>query len=445
MLALIAARNRFSRLRAPARVTAEQQKPQHRDPSRFLPDAARALLVRLLTGKDVKMSDMIALAVVRAIRNSGLGLHPFDYSRLESFIAQFADELGPEERQWLKAVRPNRKQASSAYDEGPVSEENLAQAGKVQKLAFLRDLRRTDPDKARRLIEQLLPTEAANSRAELVALIGIGLSEADNAFLQNLAADRAQSVRDSAVMLLARLPGTSAYQKKLEQLKDRIEAKKAGLLRRRVVFSLRSSLKPNAAFDPLHAMNENKEMFEGLRLADIAAILDVEVDDLIAGSAESADLGHLLLGCALLEGRQRELEAFSPLFAGDVSHQTAFLFADLLPRLPEVGRKAFLDLAFSPGKWSSLPSSSVFVQLYAAFGEPLPRQIATALMQSSPWREAMRHDGDEMHSRRVEEIAPLIPRSLSEQFVADSEPYSRRAALYHRFLLTLPEPADMRT
>jgi hypothetical protein len=443
-LALIAAKSRFSRSKPQAR-SADRHARQPADPARYLSVAARTMLVRLLTGKDTKVADAIARAVLRAIRHSGLRLHPFDYSRLENFIAQFAGELGPEERQWLKAVRPNRIQPGSTYDDEPVSEETLAQAGKAQKLAFLKDLRRNDPAKARSLIEQLLPAETANVRTELVGLIGINLDDADKTFLESLATDKAQSVRERAAMLLARLPGTSAYRKKLDQLKDRIEAKKAGLLRRRTMFSLRSTPKPNAAFDPLHTMNENRELFEGVKVGDIAAVLNVDLDELIVGSAESADLGHLLLRCALLEGREAELNAFSPSFTGDVSHQTVFLLADLLPRLLGDGRKTLLDLAFSPVTWSLLPSTSVFVQLYAALGEPLPHEIATALMQSSPWREAMRHDGDEMHLRRLEEIAPLIPRSLSEQFIAESEPHSRRAALYHRFLLTLPEPADMRT
>jgi hypothetical protein len=444
-LSLVATRSRFSRPVPPPIDARLARAAEDIDPARLLPATARAALLRLFTGKEGKTNDAIAFATMRAIKTSRLRLHPFDYARLENFIAQFGEEFGPEERSWLQAVRPGSKPASPSYDDEPVDETNLAAAGKAQKLAFLKDLRQRDPAKALDLIQQLLPNESANNRAELIGLVGIGLSEADKGFLESIAADRAQSVREAAALLLARLPGTSAHRQKLAQLKDRIEAKKAGLLRRRMVFSLRSSPKPNAAFIPLHALNETKELFEGLKLADIAALFEVTADELISGSSESPDLGHLLLRSVLLDEQWHGLEAFAPLLAGDIGHHAMFLLGDLLPRLPETGRKALLNLAFQPGQWSALPSCPAFVQLYGALNEPLPGEIAAALLGSRPWREAMQSGGDEARGHWAEAVAPLIPRPLSEKFLTDVETHSRRAALYHRFLLTLPEPADMRT
>src|SRR5262249_14403820 len=102
------------------------------------------------------------------------------------------------------AVRPDIRREHAPPDEETVSEESLAQAGKTQKRSYLKELRSRDPDKARVLIERLLPGEAATVRAELVALLASSLGDADKGFLISLAADRAQSVRDGADLLLAR-------------------------------------------------------------------------------------------------------------------------------------------------------------------------------------------------------------------------------------------------
>jgi len=174
-------------------------------------------------------------------------------------------------------------------------------------------------------------------------------------------------------------------------------------------------------------------------------VLQVSLADLIAGSLESPDLGHLLLRCVVLEGQWAEADMFSPLFAGDLSHQTVFLLTDLLPRLDEAGRAALMSLAFVPGSWSSLPVFHVFMGLNGALGGPLSHEKASDLLQSTAWREAMRRASDEVRSHTLDAVAPLILRTLSESFIADSEAHSRRATLYHRFLLSLPEPADVRT
>lgn len=438
-LSLVAARRRCDRLALPSSDSAIARAPDGIDRAGLLPEAARAALLRLFAGKDGKSSDSIAAATARVIKSSGLKVHPFDYARLEGFIAQFAGDMGPQERTWLTAVRPASKLALPSYDDAPVDEHNLAQAGKAQKLSFLRALRQRDPAKAVSLIKQVLPHESAGTRVELIGLLGIGLGDSDRSFLEEVVTDRAQSVREAALMLLARLPGTSAHDQKLAQLKDRIEAKKAGLLRRRVVFSLRSSPKPQTAFDPLQGLNESTEWVEGLPLAEIAGLFGVTVDELIAGSVESPVLGHLLLRQAVLEAGPVDLKTFAPLLAGDLGHLTLAILSDLLPRLAGEGRRALLALAFRPGGWSSLPSYPVFASLHAALGEALPHEIAAELLQSSPWREAMRGGNDDMRGRWAEALAPLIPRPLSERFLTDVETVSRRAALYHRFLLTLPE------
>src|SRR5262245_60104325 len=86
-LALVAARSRYVRSRPPSNRLEKREKPIDR--ASLLPDAARHALLRLLSGKDAKSSDNIAAAALHAMKGAGLRLHPFDYSRLEDFIADF--------------------------------------------------------------------------------------------------------------------------------------------------------------------------------------------------------------------------------------------------------------------------------------------------------------------------------------------------------------------
>src|SRR5262249_34827377 len=157
--------------------------------------------LRLLLDRNAGRADGIAFGVLRAINAGGLKLHPFDYARLEEFIAQHAADLGPEERAWLSVVRPERK-LDSAYLDAPLTDATLPHASKAQKLQFLRALRQDDAAKARELIEALLPNEPANVRAELVGLLAAKLGDTDRAFLEGLARDRAPSVREAADGLL---------------------------------------------------------------------------------------------------------------------------------------------------------------------------------------------------------------------------------------------------
>lgn len=441
-LALVAARGRYARPLPPARENAGTRPSGGIDPATLLPEAARQPLLRLFTGKDGSTSDATAFAVLRAIKLSGLGLHPFDFSRLEDFIARFAEDLGPLERTWLKAVRPDdNKKADASYDDEPVTAENLGAAGKAGKLAFLKGLRAGDPAKARSLIEGLLPRETAALRAELVGLLGVSLGNADAAFLESLAQDRASSVRDAAAALLARLPGNAAYDKKLARLRDRIEIKKAGLLRRRIVLDLRKEPRANGIFRSFEGYQENKELFEGVRLGDLARSLNLAEDEMIAAGLDQVELGNLIFRAAVLENPARDLSRYAALFKGDLSHLTLLMLSDLLPRLHATARAAVLDLTISPGSWSSLPSPVLLQQVPAVLGDALPPHLAAALLRSPPWREAMQSGRDDARLAWLGAVAPLIPRPLSGEFLRDAEPEARRAALYHRFLLALPDQA----
>ncbi len=215
----------------------------------FLSEQARTLAVKLLGGKDGQATDGIAMAVSRAIAAAGLCLHPFDYARLEGFIAATASQRTAPERAWLEKVRPSREPEDEPYADGPVTEDMLPRLGKSAKLQFIRELRLRDAAHARQVVESLWPNEPANLRADLLRLLQTNLSQADRDFLESLSGDRAQSVRETAAQLLARIAGTQAFADRMAMLKRHIEVASKGLLRRTRVLKFKGTDKGGARRD----------------------------------------------------------------------------------------------------------------------------------------------------------------------------------------------------
>nr|BFE69341.1 hypothetical protein GCM10020092_026420 [Actinoplanes digitatis] len=78
-----------------------------------------------------------------------------------------------------------------------------------ERLAHLTRLRGTDPAAALALLESTWQTETPEDRTRFVDAIGTGLSLADDAFLDRALDDRRKGVREAALDLLRRLPGSS--------------------------------------------------------------------------------------------------------------------------------------------------------------------------------------------------------------------------------------------
>src|SRR5262249_13453164 len=100
-LSLIATRGKFARPRPP--VGAADPVAPYASSTNYLSDESRLLLLRLVLDRDSR-ADGIVVCALRAINARGLKLHPFDYARLEDFIAQHAADLGADERAWLAIV-----------------------------------------------------------------------------------------------------------------------------------------------------------------------------------------------------------------------------------------------------------------------------------------------------------------------------------------------------
>ncbi len=114
---------------------------------------------------------------------------------------------------WLAGLNPDWR--ACAQPEGEADCREAWETGSPkERLTALRMLRATDADGARALLEDARPSEPLESLAALIAALEVGLSLADEPFLESLLDDKRKTIRRPAAELLARLPG-SAYQQRM--------------------------------------------------------------------------------------------------------------------------------------------------------------------------------------------------------------------------------------
>ena len=126
-----------------------------------------------------------------------------------SVVRRAARAVLGERGRWLAARNP---EWSWVAEEGPAEPA-------VDRVSAVAELRRTDPDAGRALVEQTWDTDGAQHRAAALATLVIGLGGADEPFLECCLDDRAKSVREVACRLLDRLPGSGRAARMADRLR----------------------------------------------------------------------------------------------------------------------------------------------------------------------------------------------------------------------------------
>ncbi|GGH65990.1 hypothetical protein HNQ91_001966 [Filimonas zeae] len=94
-----------------------------------------------------------------------------------------------------------------------MSEEDRWQTGTPDmRKQVLQQIRETDPAKALEWLQQTWPQENAGTRASLLKLLHTNISEQDLPWLETLLTDKSQKVKDEALLLLQKLPGSTVIQ-----------------------------------------------------------------------------------------------------------------------------------------------------------------------------------------------------------------------------------------
>jgi hypothetical protein len=420
-LALLAARVRFDRRPPPSGT----ELPSLHLHASLVPEATRPLLARLCGPQ--APDDSVALATADLLRRAELSPHPFDFTRMEDFVVRHAGLLGRAAQEWAAIVRSGRTEDRSGDE--PVTEETLGSASRAAKLGFLSALRRQDPPKARAVMERLFAAESASGRGDFLDILASGLDEADLPFLTAAGTDRAQTVRNKAQALVARIPGTGLYGERLTRLRDYLKVKK-GLLRGQKLTV--SGLEKQAALF---------ELLDGLRLNDIARALELETDMFLALAADAAELAPIILGQVMAERRFARVELFADLLKDHI-HLAANLLDQALPFATPDDRALVINLCVVPDPWAKTPDTTLLQYLYGVLREPLPRDLAQLWLGSAGWRELCAQAAENMTVpllARIAAVAPLVPRALSQRFLDETARIAPRAADFHRFVLALPE------
>ncbi|MEO0915221.1 MAG: DUF5691 domain-containing protein, partial [Pseudomonadota bacterium] len=160
----------------------------------------------------------------------------------------------------------------------------------AERRAAMEALRRTDPDTARTLLEAKAAGLPAEERHRLIQTLATGLSEADQPFLETLAAsDRSGKVKATATRLLARL-GVAGDGEAAAELAAFLEITSTGLLRRKPLLAFRKKLNDVQ-------QNRAQTLFGSVPLAQLAIALDLTPEALIeATPTEHGPLLDAILG-----------------------------------------------------------------------------------------------------------------------------------------------------
>jgi hypothetical protein len=400
-LALLGQRMRF---RKPGPAPAPDEMPAVADPRAIVPDAARALMRRLLGSKDGTDDDIANLAVADACNRRRLRPHPFDLPRLSGFVKRHGELLGATASAWA-ARGEAEAQPASFFDADAIDETNWTLARPAARTAFIAALRAREPERARALVEASFASDAAPVRARLLGALARGLSAADVPFLESLAKDRAPSVREEAQRLLKFIPGTPASQDRLRDFVARTKAGTAGLLRRRKILTLERPAHLQVAHERLWAASE----YVGLPLGTMAAAFALTVPDMIAAASDDVALIALF-------ARQASIERRFDLLATIVRDHAADAWVDALEGA-ELADDATADewcaAALAPQLWPSLPNVAELVRLYGILRRPLPLAQARELMQSRAF--ATIHGGEwssHMRGSSCVVLVALVPAVL---------------------------------
>ncbi len=220
---------------------------------------------------------IVPLALNFAIKNS----------LLAAAVVQLCGEVGS----WLCGLNPAWEKLSSADPE--IDFETASPASRV---AYLKQLRRTDPNGARELIISQIKQESAEKREALIATMSENISDADLDFLTNiLEKDKSKKVKETALSLLLQISNSeiaTSFENYLnEAITIKSERTKILLKKQRLNFSKDVSLPEMARKVGIETISSQKKIPDHIHqiaevmgyvpVSRLAKILEVTVEELI--------------------------------------------------------------------------------------------------------------------------------------------------------------------
>lgn len=300
----------------------------------MLPERARPLFRAALKNAADGRSRMRVVTLVAA---RGFVAHPLDW------IPAASDLDAPRAyAPWVDWQTKGGENAERVLE--ALTAENWDDFYPAARRIALADIRRSNPAGARALLEAKAAGETAEARLPLIELLRVNLSDDDAPYLHSLSADRSGKVKQLAARLLARIGRSEAAgdaDAEIAELAGFIEVGRAGLLRRRTVYTPRATKS--------HAQSQRRsELFEACQLIDLASRLAADEAELIAGwqLGNKDGVDGEFARMVVASGSDAAVAQLAELLIA-AADATSLLF--LLPRLDDAGKRSFVRTVLAGG------------------------------------------------------------------------------------------------
>ena len=187
------------------------------------PPAAAQRLAELLgqgASANRHVAEWCGLAAERGLRAPAELLALLDLRRGTASDREAIDPVAGVELDWLRRVCAGEEAQAPATEDAASGEpaEDWTEGDATARRWAFAAFRRRDPDAARASLEPVFRGEKAELREHLVGALEIGLSPADEPFLEACLDDRAGGVRAAAQRLLAWMPGSRLKRRMAERV-----------------------------------------------------------------------------------------------------------------------------------------------------------------------------------------------------------------------------------
>jgi hypothetical protein len=417
LLALVGQRQRFAG--APfltVDAVPDAARRLHEDPRPILPQQVRRALNRLAASVEKSLTASVLPIALRRIGAAGCRPHPFDLPDLARHIKADAANHGLAERAYLALIASDADEdAAKGLLFERITTDNWTTFPKAQRRSFVAGVRRDNPAAGRALIESVWKSEPAPVRATLLEALAVGLGAGDEPFLEKLTADRAESVKQVAVRLIAHMPAAEGFEQRLAEAARCFKRPGQGLGRVMAAIGMGSEGVLTFALPVNLTYAELDRLFSGLPLDALAKAVGVTPTEIIAALPE--DQHH---ACLLLLD--------SAVASDDGTTVQCIVGARLLA--------------------SPALSGSVVMPLAIAARLPLEPEMAARLLAAAAWKNAVSGVVDAAgpagpkDDGRLIFTATLMPREVMSAFIESLAPLplvaTRAAKDFADLILALP-------